>query len=148
MRSWFFKISYQVPIFKALKTPFWLSNASKICSVPLFPRIFHPTTNINEVVEYMNSNSNTVVAIEQSYRCVSCKIKQDVTSLFYYARPVVYIKISFFQNYPLCILTTSRTAELKFHYIVHTCLDVIEEKGESAFQFECTQLWNTTNWRK
>ena len=33
------------------------------------------------------------------------------------------------QNYPLYILTTSPQPELKFHYIVHTCLDVIEEKG-------------------
>lgn len=35
------------------------------------------------------------------------------------------------QNYPLYILTTSPQPELKFHYIVHTCLDVIEEKASS-----------------
>ncbi|XP_065065249.1 trafficking protein particle complex subunit 2-like protein [Rhopilema esculentum] len=35
------------------------------------------------------------------------------------------------ENYPLYILTTSPQPELKFHYIVHTCLDVIEEKASS-----------------
>ena len=33
------------------------------------------------------------------------------------------------QNYPLFIHTVYPEPELKFHYIVHTCLDVIEEKG-------------------
>ena len=32
------------------------------------------------------------------------------------------------QNYPLYISTIPTENELKFHYTVHTCLDVIEEK--------------------
>lgn len=34
-----------------------------------------------------------------------------------------------FQNYPLYLRTVSPEEELKFHYTVHTSLDVVEEKG-------------------
>lgn len=36
------------------------------------------------------------------------------------------------ENYPLYIRTIPTENELKFHYTVHTCLDVIEEKVSSA----------------
>ncbi|XP_072013876.1 trafficking protein particle complex subunit 2-like protein [Amphiura filiformis] len=36
------------------------------------------------------------------------------------------------ENYPLYIHTIPTENELKFHYTVHTCLDVIEEKVTSA----------------
>ena len=35
----------------------------------------------------------------------------------------------FLQNYPLYLRTVSPEEELKFHYTVHTSLDVVEEKG-------------------
>ncbi|XP_071488214.1 trafficking protein particle complex subunit 2-like protein [Diadema antillarum] len=35
-------------------------------------------------------------------------------------------------NYPLYIRTIPTENELKFHYTVHTCLDVIEEKVSSV----------------
>lgn len=35
-----------------------------------------------------------------------------------------------FQNYPLFLRTVSPEEELKFHYTVHTSLDVVEEKGK------------------
>ena len=34
-----------------------------------------------------------------------------------------------FQNFPLFLRTVSPEEELKFHYTVHTSLDVVEEKG-------------------
>nr|XP_054769489.1 trafficking protein particle complex subunit 2-like protein [Lytechinus pictus] len=36
------------------------------------------------------------------------------------------------ENYPLYIRTIPTENELKFHYTVHTCLDVIEEKVSSV----------------
>lgn len=36
------------------------------------------------------------------------------------------------ENYPLYIKTIPTENELKFHYTVHTCLDVIEEKVSSV----------------
>lgn len=36
------------------------------------------------------------------------------------------------ENYPLFIQTIPTENELKFHYTVHTCLDVIEEKISSG----------------
>lgn len=40
------------------------------------------------------------------------------------------------QNYPILIRTTAKD-ELKYHYIAHTSLDVIEERGESCAVFRC-----------
>lgn len=34
------------------------------------------------------------------------------------------------QNYPILIRTFSKHDELKYHYIAHTSLDVIEERGK------------------
>ncbi|XP_002736266.1 trafficking protein particle complex subunit 2-like protein [Saccoglossus kowalevskii] len=36
------------------------------------------------------------------------------------------------ENYPLYIKTIPTENELKFHYTVHTCLDVVEEKVSSV----------------
>lgn len=41
-------------------------------------------------------------------------------------------RFSLLQNYPLYIRTIPTENELKFHYTVHTCLDVIEEKVSSV----------------
>jgi len=40
------------------------------------------------------------------------------------------------QNHPILIRTTAKD-ELKYHYIAHTSLDVIEERGESCAVFRC-----------
>ena len=46
---------------------------------------------------------------------------------------VLLMYLTFYsQNYPLYIRTIPTENELKFHYTVHTCLDVIEEKVSSA----------------
>jgi hypothetical protein len=34
------------------------------------------------------------------------------------------------QNYPILIRTFSKQDELKYHYIAHSSLDVIEERGQ------------------
>jgi len=34
------------------------------------------------------------------------------------------------QNHPILIRTFKKQDELKYHYIAHTSLDVIEERGE------------------
>ena len=45
----------------------------------------------------------------------------------------LYIFVFIFsQNYPLYISTIPTENELKFHYTVHTCLDVIEEKASAV----------------
>lgn len=41
---------------------------------------------------------------------------------------LLYICMCFWQNYPLYIRSVPTQNELKFHYTVHTSLDVVEEK--------------------
>lgn len=45
------------------------------------------------------------------------------------------MKSDLLQNYPLFLRTVSPEEELKFHYTVHTSLDVVEEKGEFLNRF-------------
>ena len=62
--------------------------------------------------------------------CVAV-IGKEVNFLGYLAIFSLFDEILFLlQNYPLYLRTVSPEEELKFHYTVHTSLDVVEEKGE------------------
>ena len=37
------------------------------------------------------------------------------------------------QNYPILVRTFQKGQELKYHYVAHTSLDVIEERSRSLF---------------
>jgi len=44
------------------------------------------------------------------------------------------------QNHPVLIRTFQKQDELKYHYIAHTSLDVIEERGESVCTSCCARI--------